>query len=112
MNGDLSFLEQGPLREAIPVSRQTEAKDLASFLFTRLQYAPAGPVIDLSAIGPLAVGAAVSGVIEVNSRLARAGRYVTMVPTTRKVDRSGDDSQYTTSVATILVLIVHCMGER
>lgn len=94
----------------IPVSGRGDPSSLGVHIFERLKDGPKGVVADLVSIGPVAVNRAVRGVIEANSRLARLGLYLSMVPATRiVVRRPTQDDQYGDSTATVLVLILQDM---
>jgi stage V sporulation protein SpoVS len=103
---DQPIVDPNPRRE-IPVGKTGDPVSLGVFLFETFKRGPRGPVADLVAIGPLAVNTAVRGVIEANSRLARAGLYFTVVPTSKVSGRRS--ATYEDSVVTAFVLVLQDM---
>jgi len=104
---DVETLDNPDPRPEVPVSKQGDPVSLGGYLYERLKSGPRGPVIDLVAVGPLAVANALKGVIEANSRLARSGVYLSLVPAMRRTPRRG--SEYGESSVTVLGLILQDM---
>lgn len=90
----------------IPVGGRGDPKALGIHLFERIKEGPVGVLIELHAVGPMAVNHGIQAVIHTNTRLAALGRYVVITPGRRVVERrpSKDDepAEYTDSHATIL----------
>lgn len=97
-------------RPPVSVSKNGDPTKLGVHLYERLKNGPRGPALDLVAIGPLAVNVAIRGVIEANSRLARAGVYIHLIPTTKKMERRPDSRDaYGDANATVLVVSLQDM---
>ena len=95
-------------RPEIPVGGRGDPKALGTHLFERIKDGPIGVLVDLVAIGPMAVDHAVQAVIHTNSKLVQRGTYATLVPTKRVVKRrpskDGSAPEYGDSHATVLVV--------
>lgn len=95
-------------RPFIPVGSRGEPASLGKHIYMRVKDGPLDVLIDLRAIGPLAVNHAIQGVIHANQRLVAQGNYLSLVPSKKVVERrpSKDDAspEYGDSNATILVL--------
>lgn len=92
----------------IPVGSRGDPKALGTHLYERIKDGPMGALVDLVAIGPIAVNHAVQAVIHANSKLVQRGTFIMIVPTKRVVERrpSKDSGgpEYTDSHATVLVV--------
>ena len=90
----------------IPVGGRGDPKALGTHLFERIKDGPVGVLIELRAIGPMAVNHGIQAVIHTNKRLAELGRYVVISPAKRVVERratrDGEAAEYGDSHATIL----------
>lgn len=107
---DATALENPNPKPEVPVSKNGDSTKLGVHLFERLKAGPRGPVLDLVSVGPIAVGNAVRGVVEANTRLARYGLYLSMIPAIKRVARKQSrDEKYGDSVATVLVLVLQDM---
>ncbi len=95
-------------RPSIPVAHRGEPSALGTFLYNTVKDGPLDVVMDLSAIGPLAVNHAIQAVIHANAKLVTQGNYLSLVPSKKVVERrkSKDERnpEYGDSNATILVL--------
>lgn len=90
----------------IPVGGRGDPKALGTHLFERIKDGPVGVLIELHAVGPMAVNHGIQAVIHTNTKLAALGRYVMITPGKRVVERrpskDGDSVEYTDSHATVL----------
>lgn len=90
----------------IPVGGRGDPKALGIHLFERIKEGPVGALIELHAVGPMAVNHGIQAVIHTNTRLAALGRYVLICPAKKVVDRrppkDGEAAEYGDSHATIL----------
>ncbi len=95
-------------RPYIPVGGRGDPSGLGTHLYERVKNGPRGVLIDLRAIGPIAVNHAVQAVIYANSELVKMGTYLSLVPAKMVVERrpskADRDPEYTESTATVFIL--------
>ena len=94
-------------RPSIPVGGRGDPKSLGTHLYERVKDAQTGVLIDLVAIGPIAVNHGIQAVIHTNTKLVARGVYLTIVPTKKVVARRPPNgeapAEYGDSHATVLV---------